>query len=269
LFTKENFTTFVEVVPPAGPDAGPLLAHLESIAHLPFQGFSVATNPLARPHMSAFAFSLLIRQRTGKPVILHCTSRDHNQLSLQGLLWGARASGLDTVLIATGDQVGLSGGVRTSAVHDLDVFSLIRLARQTGLRTGAVFDPRPESNRFQFEVHRLQQKVDEGAQFAVTQPVYDADSARRLAGATQHLGIPIFLGLLPLRSARHAQFLHQRVAGIEVPGPVQQRLAQAGNPVTEGTALACEMVELAQELFSGIFVMPPFGHFEILGDMLA
>lgn len=265
----DSFSVFVEVVPPAGPDAEPLLARLEAIADEPFDGFSVATNPLARPHMSAFASALLIKQRTGKPAILHCTTRDHNQLSLQGLLWGARASGIDTVLIATGDHIGLSTGARTSAVHDLDVFALIRMARRAGLRTGAVLDPRPESDRLQHEIQRLQHKVDEGAQFAVTQPVYDDTSARTLAEATEHLSIPIYLGLLPLRSARHARFLQQRVAGIEVPDPVEQRIARAVNPVAEGVALAREMVELAQEWFSGIFVMPPFGHYEILADILA
>jgi homocysteine S-methyltransferase len=259
----------VEVVPPAGPDEEPLLARLESIAGLPLQGFSIATNPLARPYMSAFAFSLLIGQRTGKPTILHCTTRDHNQLSLQGLLWGARASGINEVLVTTGDHVGISAGKRTSAIHDLDVFALVRMAREAGLRTGVVLDPRPESNRLQHEIRRLEHKVRQGAQFAVTQPVYDRDRALALAQATAHLDIQLILGILPLRTARHARFLHQRVAGITVPEAIQQRLAQASDPGAEGIGLARELVAAAREWFSGVFIMPPFGHYEILSEILA
>ena len=81
--TANKFMVTVEVVPPAGPDADPLLAALEPLAELAFDAFSVATNPVARPRMSAMAFCTLLQQKTGKPVILHCTTRDHNRLSLR------------------------------------------------------------------------------------------------------------------------------------------------------------------------------------------
>lgn len=262
------FTIAVEVVPPAGPDAVPLLDLLHSIRTLPFDRFSVATNPVARPHMSALVLSALIQQRTGKPATLHCTTRDHNRLSLQGLLWGARASGIDTVLVATGDYVGLSTGKRTTSVHDVDVFTLVRMAREAGLYTGVVLDPHPESNRLHYEVHRLEHKIDAGAQYAVTQPVYDEVAARALFEATHHLGIPITLGILPLRTARHAKFLHERVAGIAVPDHVQDRMKSASDPVAEGLAHAREMLSLARRWFSGACVMPPFQHYEMLIPLL-
>jgi len=263
------FTISVEVVPPVGPDAERLLDLLRSIRTLPFDRFSVATNPVARPHMSALALSTLIQQRIGKPATLHCTTRDHNRLSLQGLLWGTRALGIDTVLIATGDHVGLGAGKRTTSVHDIDVFSLVRMAREAGLYTGVVLDPRPESNRLHYEVRRLEHKIDAGAQFAVTQPVYDEVAASALLEATQHLGIPIALGILPLRTARHARFLHERVAGIAVPDHVQERMVNASDPVAEGIAHAREMLSFARRWFSGACVMPPFQHYEMLFPLLA
>jgi methylenetetrahydrofolate reductase (NADPH) len=269
--TRKNSTPFtiaVEVVPPAGPDAELLLDLLHSIRTLPFDRFSVATNPVARPHMSALALAALIQQHTGKATTLHCTTRDHNRLSLQGLLWGARALGIQTVLVATGDHVGLSTGKRTTSVHDVDVFTLVRMAREAGLHTGVVLDPRPESNRLHYEVRRLEYKIDAGAQYAVTQPVYDEVSARALFEATRHLGIPINLGILPLRTARHAQFLHERVAGIAVPDHVQDRMKNASDPVAEGLAHAREMISLARQWFSGACVMPPFQHYEMLIPLL-
>jgi methylenetetrahydrofolate reductase (NADPH) len=265
----DRFRITVEVVPPAGPDADPILAALEGIADLPLDGFSVATNPVARPRMSALALSVLLQQRTGKPATLHCTTRDHNRLSIQGLLWGARALGIGKVLVATGDFVALGAGMPTTTVRDVDVFALVRMAREAGLYTGVVLDPRPELDRLDYEVSRLEHKVEAGAQFVVTQPVYDEEDAQRLYEATRHVGIPVILGILPLRTARHAWFLHHRVAGIAVPEAVQERMRQAADPEGEGIRAAREMLVLARNWFAGACVMPAFGHYEALRGILA
>jgi homocysteine S-methyltransferase len=258
----------VEVVPPAGPDADPILAKLESLAALPFHGFSVATNPVAKPRLSALALCALIQQRTQRPAILHCTTRDHNRLSIQGLLWGARALRIDTVLVATGDFVALGDRARTTTVRDLDVFALVRLAREAGLHTGVVLDPHPESNGLQQAIRRLEAKVEAGAQFAVTQPLYDQTSATTLAEATAHLPIPVILGILPLRTARHAEFLHHTVAGIAVPQHLRQRMSHASHPIAEGAANARQVLALARQHFAGACLMPPFDHYQILFDIL-
>jgi methylenetetrahydrofolate reductase (NADPH) len=262
------FSVTVEVVPPAGPDPGPVLAALQSVAGLPFDSFSVATNPVARPHMSALAMCALIQQHTGKPATLHCTTRDHNRLSLQGLLWGARALGIDTVLVASGDHVGLNTGMRTTAVRDADVYTLVAMAREAGLHTGVVLDPRPESDRLDYEVRRLEQKIQAGAQFVITQPAFDETEAGRLHKATRHLGIPVILGILPLRTARHAEFLHNRVAGIAVPQHVRDRLAGARDPRAEGIANARQVLDIARTWFAGACIMPPFERYDILTDLL-
>jgi methylenetetrahydrofolate reductase (NADPH) len=265
---SRRFSISVEVVPPAGPDAEPVLAALESIGSLSFDGFSVATNPVARPHMSALALSALIQQRIGKPAILHCTTRDHNRLSVQGLLWGARALGITSVLVATGDLLGVGLGVKTTTVRDLDVYALVRMAREAGMVTGVVLDPRPESGRLSQEVRRLEKKVEAGAQFVVTQPVYDEPGAETLYTATKDLGIPVILGILPLRTARHAWFLHHKVAGIAVPEHVRERMVNAADPVAEGIAAAREMLDIARQSFAGACIMPPFDHYEILSALL-
>lgn len=262
------FSMSVEVVPPAGHDAGPLLATLKSLNPLPFNRFSVATNPLAKPRMSALALCALIQKATGRPATLHCTTRDHNRLSLQGLLWGTRALGIESVLAATGDFVALGDRARTTTVRDVDIFALVRLARQVGLHTGVVLDPYRRPGAFEQEVRRLERKVEAGAQYVITQPIYDQTAAQELAQATEHLGIPVILGILPLRTARHAHFLHHQVAGILVPEPVRERMARADDPVTEGAANAREVLALARQYFAGACLMPPFDHYEVLFDIL-
>jgi len=264
----KEFVVTVEVVPPAGPDAEPLLSTLATLGELSVTGFSVATNPVAKPRMSAMALCVLIRNRTKRPAILHVTTRDHNRLSLQGMLWGARALGIDTVMAATGDFVALGERATTTSVNDVDVFALVEMARAAGLRTGVVLDFRPESNGLAAEVDRLKRKVDAGAQFVVTQPVYDRIGAEELAAATRHVGIPVILGILPLRTPRHAEFLHNKVAGITVPEEVRKRIQMAADPTAEGAANAREMLALAKAHFAGACIMPPFDHYEVLFDIL-
>ena len=209
--------------------------------------------------MSAMAFCTLLQQKTGKPAILHCTTRDHNRLSLQGMLWGARALGIKTVLAATGDFVGPG---------DRDHTTSVRMARAAKLRTGVVFDTQPETNGLAEAVRRLGGKVEAGAQFAVTQPVYDEASADRLIEATRHIDIPIILGILPLRTLRHAEFLHCKVSGIAVPEQVRNRMQRAADPVAAGVANAAEMLVIARRHFGGACLMPPFDHYEVLFDIL-
>ena len=265
---SEEFIITVEVVPPPGPDAAPLLAALDPLTELNFNAFSVATNPVAKPRMSAMALCALLQQKTARPAILHCTTRDRNRLSLQGMLWGARALNIDTVLAATGDVIALDDRATTSAVGDVDVVELVRMARAAGLRTGVVFDTHPESDGLAAAVDHLKRKVDAGAQFAVTQPVYDEAEADHLIEATRAVNIPIIMGILPLRTPRHAEFLHQRVAGIAVPQHVRRRMQLAEDPVAEGAANAAEMLAAARSRFAGACLMPPFDHYEVLVDIL-
>ncbi|RTZ98405.1 MAG: homocysteine methyltransferase [Deltaproteobacteria bacterium] len=264
-----SFTITIEVVPPEGTDCQPLLTELSGLAHLKFDGFSVATNPLAKPCMSAMVVCSLIQQQIGKPAILHCTPRDHNRLGIFSLLSGARAMGIDNVLVATGDFVALKDRENTRAVYDMNVFELVKKARELGLKTGVVLDPNPGSPGFKTAVKRLEQKAEAGAQFIVTQPVYDMAGVEQLADATRHLGIPLVMGILPLRTAGHAEFLHHRVSGISVPRRVRERMARADDSVAEGVANAREMLSAARDFFAGVCIMPPFNHYEVMTEIVA
>ena len=258
----DRFKISLEVVPP--PDHSPdlLLSKLNAIAHLPFDGFSVASNPVAKPRMSAMAFAHLLRQQTGKPAIVHFTVRDHNRLGIQAELWGARALGIDTVMAVTGDPSARDSNAAT--VNDLTVFDLIRMAADSGFTTGAVLDYRPETDGLDHEIKRLEQKAAAGCRFIVTQPVYDKATADRIRQGLRHIRVPVFLGILPLLSYKHARFLHDRVAGIAVPDALMAAMEESDDPVQTGTDNSRKMLALAREKFFGACVMPPFERFDIL-----
>lgn len=265
---NNEFSISVEVVPPKGPDAEAVLDALSGLSGLSFDGFSVATNPVAKPRMSAMALCSLIQKTISKPATLHCTTRDHNRLSLQGTLWGAKALGIESILAASGDFVALADRGSTSTVRDVDVYGLVRMAREAGMQTGVVFDIHPEANGLTPAVRHLEKKAAAGAQFAVTQPVYDEKGADLIIESVRHIGIPVIMGILPLRTPRHAMFLHDKVAGIAVPKALRDRMHQASNPVAEGASNAKEMLALARERFAGVCVMPPFDHYEVLAEIL-
>ncbi len=265
---NNTFTITIEAVPPADHDPTALLKKMNAVSGLDFHGFSIASNPVAKPRMSAMAFCRLVREATGKPAILHVTVRDHNRLGLESELYGARALGIDTVICLTGDPSGRKAEHPAVTVADVNVFELITMARQAGLSTGAVLDYRPEINGLDNEVKRLKRKAEAGAEFIVTQPVYDEKTAQKIHDAAAFLNLPVIMGILPLVSPRHAEFLHNKVAGIAVPDTLRTTMAQARDPLSTGTAQARDMLALAREQFSGACIMPPFDRFEILTDIL-
>lgn len=267
--TEMDFSIIIEVVPPAGSQTDSILSALASLDDLPIDGFSVATNPVAKPRMSALALCSLIQQRIGQPATLHATTRDHNRLSLQSLLWGAKAIGIETVLVASGDFVAAGDRATTTTIRDMDVFGLIEMARRSDLRTGVVFDPHPEINGMDTAIRRLAQKKAAGAQFVVTQPVYDETDVDMLATKLNPIGLPVILGILPLRTARHAEFLNSKVAGIAVPEALRKRMHHAKDPVAHGADNARHVLSAARKKFSGVCIMPPFDHYEVLQMILS
>lgn len=269
LFSNTNkFIITIEVVPPLGNDPKPLLDKLCSLGESNFDAFSVASNPVAKPKMSAMVFTHLAQKATKKPAILHFTIRDHNRLGLQSELWGAKALGIDTVIAVTGDPSAPKADLPTSTVCDLNVFELIEMARNSDLATGAVLDFRPEVNGLSHEAKRLEKKVASGARFIVTQPIYDKPTAKDIHDATKHLGVPIIMGILPLLSFKHAVFLHDKVDGIAVPQILRNQMKNSLDPVQTGIDQSKQMLELARKMFSGACVMPPFDRFDILKQIL-
>lgn len=263
----DHFTRLIEVVPPAHGNPESHLSVLEETSALPIAGFTVATNPVAKARMSALALASLIRQQTGKPAVLHITPRDHNRLALQGLLWGAKALHIETVLLTTGDIPAAQSSV--TIVGDVNLFDFIRLAREAELQVGVVFDPASAPDETAPAVERLQKKISLGAEFVITQPVYQPDTARQWADLLHPLGAQVLLGVLPLRSAKHARFMHTRVDGIEIPPQLLTDLERSEDPAALGLEHARRLIRLARDHFQGVCLMPPFQQYHLGFELLA
>jgi homocysteine S-methyltransferase len=266
--SNEQFTITIEVVPPAGGSPGKLLEELQEIASLPFDSFNVATNPVAKPRMGALTFAVLLQNQVNKPTIFHCTTRDQNQLHLQSVLWAGKAAGLSSVLVATGDMVPLAQRKQVSTVGDVSVFELIRMAGNSGFTVGIVLNPHPENRGKDSEYDRLSRKREAGADYCITQPVYTAEDIGEIHSRTGSLDIPIYIGILPLRTDRHARFLEEKVSGIHVPQHIIRRMEKAEDQVAEGVRIAGELLAECRDTVRGVCIMPPFNHFEILEDLL-
>lgn len=263
-----RFTILAEVMPPRGPRPEPVLAALDCCRELGIDGFSVPANPVARPYLDSLTLCTLVQGQMNIPSLLHCTTRDHNSIGLQSLLWGAKALGIETVVAASGDAVGIADSSAVTAVHDIDVFGLIRLCREEGFQTGAVFDPRWDEGGIDREIERMHRKAEAGAQFVITQPVYDAATADIIHSRLSACEIPVIMGILPLYTYKHAEYLHRYVSGIVVPDPIRRALRDSTDPRYEGIQQSRIMLDFAKQRFSGACLMPPFGKYDLLPEIL-
>lgn len=268
-----EFVVNVEAVPPAHAACGGLIDKIVGALHgLPIDAINLADSPMACARMSPLLFANELRRIAGEryDVIPHFTVRDHNRVALQGMMWGALASGMHSVLIVSGDPVRLSDDPRTHQVTDLTVPDAVRLGRESELHVGVVMDPTPA--RRASELRKLDEKRDAGAQFVITQPLFQEETVDDLCGALEQLGLPVLLGILPLVSLRHARFLDGRVPGIVVPRHLIESM-EAAAPDSErersvGVANARAMLARARQSLAGACLMPPFERFQLVGEVL-
>jgi len=239
---------------------------------------------MARIRMSAMALAYQIhRELPATELILHYTTRDRNLMALQSELLGAHAIGLRNILCLTGDPPSLGDYPNMTAVYDTDSVGLIRIVRRLnegadqagssiGGRTAFAVGcgVNPTADDLSQELERFERKLEAGVQFVMTQPVYELDSWKRfldrLGGMPK---VPLLIGILPLQSFRHAEFLHNEVPGIQVPEWIRRRLHDAGNEGQKvGVELARQLLAEARDLANGVYLMPSFGRYENCLDVL-
>ena len=279
---KEMVVT-VELDPPKGLDCGRILAGSRALKEAGADAINLAENPLARVRMGNLALASLIRREVGIEVIAHVTCRDRNLIGLQSDLMGASLLGVTSILAVTGDPASLGEEAGASSVFDLNSFTLIKLLSDlnrgvnalgnpigagTGFTIGAAFNP--NTQKMEVQVARLAKKVENGACFAQTQPIYDLARFELMMEQTAHLGIPVLPGVLPLVSGRNAEFLHNEVPGIVIPDEIRARMAgKVGEEgIREGLAIAREFIEGAIGKVGGFYLIPPFGKYEIAVELV-
>jgi homocysteine S-methyltransferase len=275
----KKFVISVEIDPPKGADPGAILDRAQYLKEREVDAVNVGDGPRASARMSAQSLCLLLEGKVGIDTILHYTCRDRNLLSIQSDLLGAHALGLRNVLAITGDPPKLGDYPDATAVYDVDSIGLIRIMDHLnhgcdlagnligpalGLHIGCGADPGKED--IEKEVRRLEAKVKAGAEFVMTQPVYDPATLSRFLNLVSHLKTPILVGILPLYSHKNAEFLHHEVPGMRIPEDIRERMKRAGSGDEAracGIAIAQEALLAAQEQADGVYIMPPFNKVEL------
>jgi methionine synthase I (cobalamin-dependent)/5,10-methylenetetrahydrofolate reductase len=278
----KQFAISVELDPPRGTNPEKLIEGARMLHEHEVDAVNIADSPMARVRMSCIAVASLIQRQVGIEIILHYTCRDRNLMGMQSDLLGAHALGIRNILAITGDPPRVGDYPNATAVYDVDAIGLVQIlsalnggadqagntiGKPTNFLIGVAANPTAED--LAWEIGRLEQKVAGGARFAFTQPLYELDSVREFRKRTEHIPIPIFLGLLPLHSHRHAEFLHNEVPGIVIPERTRERMRLAGDQGRKEGARACrELLLEARELVPGAYIMPSFGRYEMALEVI-
>ncbi|HEX6371456.1 MAG TPA: bifunctional homocysteine S-methyltransferase/methylenetetrahydrofolate reductase [Longimicrobium sp.] len=274
-----EFLTTVEIVPPRGANPEAMLDGVRLLKAAGVDGVNVPDGPRAQSRMGALATAVLIQQRVGIEAVVHYCCRDRNLLGMLSDLLGAQALGLRNLLLITGDPPKMGPYPDATAVFDIDAIGLTNLVSRLnrGMDPGgnALGEPtrfvvgvgvNPGAEDFENEMRRFYWKVEAGAEYCITQPVFDLKQLERFVERIHRDGIPlpVIAGVWPLVSARNAEFLANEVPGVVVPEPVLARMRVASaegkeRGTEEGTRIAQEMLAEALPMIQGVQVSAPFG----------
>lgn len=283
-----RFVVSVEMDPPRGLSTHKILAGASLLAESGADVINVADSPMARMRMSPWAVCNLLQQQIGIETVLHFPTRGRNLLRVQGDLLAAHALGVRNVFVVMGDPTAIGDYPNAADNYDVVPSGLIKLIKQ-GFNTGVdhagsdigqpttffagtalnLAPPDPEN-----EIKNLKRKLKAGADFILTQPIYDPPAAHCfLQQVEEALGqpmpVPVLVGILPLANSRHTAFLHNEVPGVNIPEPIRSRIDAAGEKASaEGIKIAIELVEQMRPLVQGVYLMPPFNRFDAAAEII-
>jgi len=284
---KGEFVITVEMDPPRGLSTHKLMAGASLLADAGADVIDVADSPRARMRMSPWAVCDLIQTRFGIETTLHFPTRGRNLLRVQGDLLAAHAIDIRNVFVVMGDPTAIGDYPDANDSYDLVPTGLIRLIKEgfntgvdhaggeigqpTTFFVGAALNLCP--NDPEREVRILRKKLAAGADFFLTQPVFEVDRAREfLAYYAERYGeltTPLLAGVMPLVTDRHARFLHNEVPGIVIPQAIQDRMAGAGEDMLgEGKRIAVELIQEIRESFQGVYIIPSFNRFDMVAEII-
>ena len=283
LLEQGSFITLVEAVPPKGIDCIKEIEGAQLLSQLGVHAISVPDSPRASARISAQSLCLQIQQHTSVETILHYTCRDRNLLSIQSDLLGASSLGLHNILCVTGDPAKLGNYPDATAVFDVDSIGLVNIVRRLnhGLDIGSNaigvstnftigISANPGAPDIEHELRRFFFKVEAGAEYAITQPVFDLRLLESYIERIREHHIPVIASIWPLVSLRNAEFMKNDLR-ISMPEEIMLRMAQADTPEAarqEGILIAQEMVEAARPFVQGVQVSAPFGRYSIAAEVI-
>jgi homocysteine S-methyltransferase len=282
-----QFIATVEMTPPRSFTAQKVIAAAEMLREAGSDTINVSDSPMARMRMSPWAMCHLIQQNVGLETVLHFPTRGRNILRVQGDLLAAHALHIRNIFVVMGDPTHIGDYPDSFDTHDIAPTGLIKLIKQnlnqgmdqagnsigqpTSFHVGCALNV--NTRDLDHELKLLRKKIDAGADFALTQPLFDPDVLEQFlqAYATQYgpLTLPIVAGILPLYGPRHAAFLHNEVPGIDIPDPIQKRIIDAGDDSPkEGVVVASELLLRIRQLAQGAYIMPAFGRYDLAAGVV-
>jgi methionine synthase I (cobalamin-dependent)/5,10-methylenetetrahydrofolate reductase len=284
LLEQGKFLSLVEIVPPRGIDCSKEIEGAMLLAQLGVQAIIVPDSPRASARMSAQSLCIQIQQHTGIETILNYTCRDRNILSIQADLLGASSIGLRNILCMTGDPPKLGNYPDATSVFDVDAIGLVNLAQRlnhgldvgantigasTNFTIGVAADPGVPD--IEHELRRFAFKVEAGAEYAITQPVFDLRLLESFLKRIEEHRIPVIASIWPLTSLRNAEYMKNDLR-VSMPEEIMLRMAQADTPDAareEGIKIAQEMLEAVRPMVQGVQVTAPFGRYNVAAEVIA
>lgn len=282
-----RFLVAVEMDPPRGLTTQKLLAGSSLLAEAGADVINVADSPMARMRMSPWAVCRLIQEKVGIETVLHFPTRGRNLLRVQGDLLAAHALGVRNVFVVMGDPTAIGDYPDAMDNYDLVPSGLIKLIKQgfnagvdhagvdigqpTSFFVGCALNLTPSNP--ESELKNLRRKLNAGADFILTQPIYEIKPAlnflERIKTEIEGFNTPLLVGVLPLVSARHAAFLQHEVPGVNIPQEIHDRMASAGERAAQtGIEIAFELIQQMVEIAQGIYLMPAFNRFDYAAEII-
>jgi len=276
---NERFVTTVELDVPRGLDMSSVIEGARYLYEHGIDAVNISDGARARLRMSPIAISKLVHEQTSMECIAHLACRDRNMVALQAELIGAHEMGVRNILAVTGDPTHIGDYPSATSVYDVDSIGLIRalghmntgqdlMGNPLGASTGFCIScaVNPAADDLERELDRLAMKAEQGAHIAFSQPIFDIDVLDRFLSRTQNINVKFMLGIIPLRTIRHAEFLHYEVPGMNIPKWVRERMlaATSTEQATDiGISIAVEFLQSVRSRIHGVYLMPPFKKYDI------
>ncbi|MDH5638318.1 MAG: bifunctional homocysteine S-methyltransferase/methylenetetrahydrofolate reductase [Nitrospinota bacterium] len=268
-----EWVSSVELLPPKGANPEKVMIQAKSLKDAGVDCINIPDGPRAMARMSPMPLALLFKNEIGIEPILHYTCRDRNLLGMQSDILGAHAIGVRNMLAITGDPPKLGAYPNATAVYDVDAIGLVKMISNLNKGQDIVGNPidghtaihigvgcNPGAANIDEELRRFEKKVEAGAEFCMTQPVFDPDTLFRFLERIRQFSIPALVGILPLASSRSAEFLHNEVPGMQIPADIRRRMAEAGDSARNvGVQIAREALAQTRDAVAGAYIMAPVG----------
>jgi methionine synthase I (cobalamin-dependent)/5,10-methylenetetrahydrofolate reductase len=282
VLAEKKFVVSVELDPPKGLNPTRVVNGAALLADVGVDCINIGDSPMARVRMGCISLALHIQRRVGLDTIIHFTTRDRNLMALQSELLGAHSHGIRNILALTGDPPRMGNLPQAKAVWDVDSIGLIKILKrmnegqdwagnsigmQAQFFVGCAVNP--VADDLELELDRFHRKIEAGADYVMAQPLYDMEQLTSFLNRVGTIPVPFLLGVMPLQSYRHAEFLHNELPGVSIPDHLRERMRLAGDQgMQEGIRQSQEFLAAAQGYCDGTYLMPSFGRYEMVAELV-